>query len=214
MAEDITGNETEEIEKTEETGSGKSLSHGSPEGALEAVLFSMGDPVSTGDLASAVGISSKDAEEILRRMQSDRYGGEKSGLSLIELDGSWQLCTRKEYYPQLITLAAHPRKPQLTDTVLETLSIIAYKQPVTKAQIESIRGVSSDHAVNRLLEYGLIKELGRLQVPGRPVIFGTTDEFLRYFGVGSADDLPRLSEVQIEDLKAEAEAEMNTHVDV
>ena len=97
---------------------------------------------------------------------------------------------------------------------METLSIIAYKQPVTKAEIEKIRGVSSDHAVNRLMDYELVRELGRLQVPGRPILFGTTDTFLRYFGMDSTTELPTLSAVEIEDFKAEAEAELRVTVDV
>ena len=97
---------------------------------------------------------------------------------------------------------------------METLSIIAYKQPVTKAEIEKIRGVSSEHAINKLLEYELIQELGRLNIPGRPILFGTTEKFLRCFGVESTDELPVLDEVQIEDFKAEAEAELDINVNV
>ena len=91
------------------------------------------------------------------------------------------MCTKKEYYECLIRLALHPKKPALTDVMLETLSIIAYKQPVTKAEIEKIRGVKCDHAINKLVEYELVKELGRLDAPGRPILLGTTEEFLRCF---------------------------------
>lgn len=184
-----------------------------PEGALEAILFAMGDSVALEDLARAIGKSASDTKKILEHMK-ERYDRPESGISLLDLDGSWQLCTKKEYYGPLISIAKHPKKPKLSDTVLETLSIIAYKQPVTKAEIEQIRGVSCDHAVNKLMEYDLIQELGRLQVPGRPILFGTTEKFLRYFGVESTDELPQLSEGQIADFKAEAEAEMQTKVDV
>ena len=97
---------------------------------------------------------------------------------------------------------------------METLSIIAYRQPVTKAEIEKIRGVKCDHAVNKLIEYGLVQELGRLDAPGRPLLFGTTEEFLRDFGISSKDNLPEISPVLLEDFKEEAEAEAGIKVDV
>ncbi|MDY2837229.1 MAG: SMC-Scp complex subunit ScpB [Bilifractor sp.] len=183
------------------------------EGALEALLFAMGDSVELSRLAAAVGRTSSQTEKALRSLQ-ERLNRPESSIQLLNLDNSWQLSTKKQYYGQLITLARHPKKPQLTDVILETLSIIAYKQPVTKAQIEQIRGVSSEHAVNKLLEYDLIQELGRLNVPGRPILLGTTEKFLRYFGVESTDQLPELSPGQIEDFKAEAEAEADVRVDV
>ena len=102
----------------------------------------------------------------------------------------------------------------LTDTLLETLSIVAYKQPITRLEIEKIRGVSCDHAVNRLVEFGLIKEVGRMDAPGRPLLFGTTEEFLRSFGVKSLEELPELSQVQIEEFKEQAEQEISLSVDV
>ena len=181
--------------------------------AVEAILFSMGDSVELGRIAAAIGESPSATERILRELE-ERYQAPESGIRLLELNGSWQLCTKKQYYENLINVAKQPRKPVLTDVVLETLSIIAYRQPVTKAEIERIRGVSSDHAVNKLIEYGLIQEIGRLNVPGRPILFGTTERFLRFFGVSSADSLPTLSAVQIEDFKAEAEAEMQVEVTV
>ena len=126
----------------------------------------------------------------------------------VELD---KLADALEYQ---IRIAKQPKKRVLTDVLLETLSIIAYKQPVTKAEIEKIRGVSSDHAVNKLVEYNLVCELGRLDAPGRPLLFGTTEEFLRSFGVHSIEELPVLSTVQLEEFKQEAEAEMNVQLDI
>ena len=108
----------------------------------------------------------------------------------------------------------HPQKPTLTEVMLETLSIIAYKQPVTKAEIEKIRGVKCDHAVNKLVEYDLVTELGRLDAPGRPILFGTTEEFLRSFGVENIDDLPAPDPVRLADFKAEAEEEISMKLDV
>ncbi|MCC6094294.1 MAG: SMC-Scp complex subunit ScpB [Eubacterium sp.] len=183
------------------------------EGALEALLFAMGDSVEESRLAASLGRSVSEIKKALRALQ-ERLNRPESGIQLLDLNGSWQLSTKKQYYDVLITLARHPKKPQLTDVILETLSIIAYKQPVTKAQIEQIRGVSSEHAVNKLLEYDLVQELGRLNVPGRPILLGTTEKFLRYFGVESTKQLPELSPGQIEDFKAEAEAEADVHVDV
>ena len=183
------------------------------EGAIEAILFAMGDSVELNRLASAIGLSAAETKKILDRLK-EKYNRPESGIRLLELDSSYQLCTKKQYYGNLIILAKQPKKPQLTDVVMETLSIIAYKQPVTKAEIEKIRGVSSEHAINKLLEYELIQELGRLNIPGRPILFGTTEKFLRCFGVESTDELPVLDEVQIEDFKAEAEAELDVHVDV
>ena len=132
----------------------------------------------------------------------------------MELEDSYQLCTKNEMYEYLIKVAKQPRKIVLTDVVMETLSIIAYKQPITKLEIEKIRGVKCDHAINKLIEYDLVTELGRLDAPGRPILFGTTEAFLRHFGVASLDDLPSLNPVQMEDFKAEAEEEIQMKLDV
>lgn len=121
------------------------------------------------------------------------------GIRILQLDTRYQMCTSPEYYDALIRVAKQPRKPVLTEVVMETLAIIAYKQPVTKAEIEKIRGVKSDHAVNKLVEYELVEEVGRLNAPGRPTLFATTEEFLRRFGVSSLEELPGLNpEVQAE----------------
>ena len=143
-----------------------------------------------------------------------RYEKENRGITLIELEESVQLCTKPQMYEYLVKVAKTPKKFVLTDTLLETLSIIAYKQPVTRLEIEKIRGVSCDHAVNRLLEFNLITEVGRLDAPGRPLLFGTTEEFLRSFGVKSLDDLPELNAVQMEEFKQQAEAEVQLALDI
>ena len=138
----------------------------------------------------------------------DHYNEEQRGMKIIELENAFQLCTRPEMYEYLIRVAKQPKKHVLTDVLLETLSIIAYKQPITKAEIEKIRGVKSDHAVNKLVEYNLVMELGRLDAPGKPILFGTTEEFLRNFGVQSIEDLPVLDPTQKEEFKMEAEEEI------
>lgn len=157
--------------------------------AAEAVLFAMGEPVSLQVLARALGTDISTARDVLDNLH-ESYEAQERGIRLVELEGSYQLCTKPEYCDNLITVAAMPEKPVLTDTVLETLSIVAYRQPVTKAEISRIRGVSSDHAVSRLVEYGLIQEAGRLNAPGRPMLFVTTREFLRRFGMDSLEQLP------------------------
>ena len=177
------------------------------EAAIEAILFTMGDPVDTMSIAKAIEQDKETTRKLIDGLRI-RYDEENRGIRLLELEDSWQLCTKKEYYEVLIRLASQPKKAVLTDVMLETLSIIAYKQPVTKAEIEKIRGVKSDHAVNRLVEYNLVTELGRLDAPGRPILFGTTQEFLRRFGVSSLAELPEVSTVKMEDFKAEAEAEI------
>ena len=143
-----------------------------------------------------------------------RYKEEGRGIMLIELEESVQLCTKPDMYEYLVKIASTPRKYVLTDTLMETLSIIAYKQPITKLQIEKIRGVSCDHAVNRLVEFGLVSEVGRMDAPGRPLLFGTTEEFLRSFGVKSLEELPELSAVQLEEFKQQAESEVQLQLDV
>ena len=180
---------------------------------LEAVLFTMGESVEISRLADVIEEDVKTTDAILEEM-AERYSREDRGIILTRLDDSVQLCTKSEMYEYLIKIAKAPRKMVLTDTVLETLSIIAYKQPITRVEIERIRGVNCDHAVNKLLEYDLITELGRLDAPGRPLLFGTTEQFLRSFGVGSLEELPELNPVQMEEFKQQAEAEVQLQLDV
>ena len=144
----------------------------------------------------------------------DKYQAEDRGIQIVELEDSFQLCTKKQNYDYLIRVAKQPRRYVLTDVLLETLSIIAYKQPVTKLEVEKIRGVKSDHAVNKLVEYNLACEVGRLDAPGKPILFGTTEEFLRRFSIQSVDDLPVLNPEQVEHFKSEAEEEVQLKLDV
>ena len=183
------------------------------EAALEAILFTMGEAVETKRLAEAIGETPEKTRELLEKL---RAGWEKEhrGVNLISLEDSWQMCTRAEYYDCLIRIAKAPQKYSLSDTLMETLSIVAYKQPVTKIEIEKIRGVKCDHAINKLIEYNLIREIGRLDAPGRPILFGTTEEFLRNFGVQSLEDLPAINPIQVEDFKAEAEEEVELRLNV
>ena len=175
------------------------------EAVIEAILFTMGESVEISRLAAVLETDKKEVKEILEEMQK-KYEAER-GITLMQFEDSVQLSTKPQLYEYLIKIAKTPRKMVLTDTVIETLSIIAYKQPVTRLEIERIRGVSCDHAINKLLEYDLITELGRLDAPGRPLLFGTTEQFLRCFGVKSLEELPELTTLQVEEFKQQAEAE-------
>mgnify|MGYP000684751277 CR=1 FL=1 len=177
------------------------------EGIIEAILFTMGDSVEIGKIARALEQDEETTRKVIHKMM-DKYVAEDRGVRIIELDGAYQMCTKTEMYEYLIRVASQPKKHVLTDVLLETLSIIAYKQPVTKLEIEKIRGVKSDHAVNKLVEYNLVSERGRMDAPGKPILFGTTEEFLRVFGVQSIDELPVISEDLVEQFKDEVEMEV------
>ena len=176
------------------------------EANIEAILFSMGEAVDSERIAVAIDQDLETTQRLIRNMM-DKYEAEDRGIMIIEMDGAFQMCTKPDYYDCLKKLIHLPKKHMLTEVMLETLSIIAYKQPITRAEIEAIRGVSSDHAVNRLIEYHLIEEKGRLNAPGRPSQFGTTQDFLRSFGLKSLDDLPVIRPEKVEDFKLEAEQE-------
>ena len=182
-------------------------------GAVEAILFAMGESVSLSKIASAIGKDETEAKRLLEELKK-QYQKKERGIQLIELEDSYQLCTKPELYDYLIQVAKQPKKHVLTDVLLETHAIVAYKQPVTKIEIEKIRGVKSDHAVNKLVEYDLVCEVGRLDAPGKPLLFGTTEEFLRRFGVQSVEELPSIAPEQLEDFKEEAEREIKDRLDV
>lgn len=161
------------------------------EAVLEAVLFLAGEAVSLSVLSNAIGMDKATTRAILRTL-ADRYHQEKRGIQIMALDGSFQMCTAPQCFEAIRNLYNSPQKQGLSQTLLETLAIIAYKQPITKAQIEEIRGVSAEHAVNKLVEKKLVCESGRLDAPGKPILFGTTKEFLRFFGFSSTKELPPL----------------------
>ncbi len=183
------------------------------EAIIEAILFTMGESVPLEKLANVLELEQDETECIIHQMMQ-RYEQENRGIQIIELNGAYQMCTKKQMYEYLIRIARQPKKQVLTDVLLETLSIIAYKQPVTRVEIEKIRGVSSGHAVNKLVEYNLVCEVGRLDAPGRPLLFGTTEEFLRSFGINSIDELPQPEPEQLEEFRQEAEEEMKIRMKV
>lgn len=182
------------------------------EAVIEAILFTMGDSVELRQLAAALDETEPVAKRAVEHLR-ERLERENRGMQIIELDGAYQMCTRPQFYENLIRVAKAPKRQVLTDVLMETLSIVAYKQPVTKMEIARIRGVSSDHAVNRLVEYGLICEVGRMDAPGRPVLFATTEEFLRRFGVTSTSDLPSVNPEQEEEIVQEVEEELQLKLD-
>ena len=175
----------EEIERED------ALSLQEEEDLLEALLFSLGRTVSLEEMAICLHMGVDGAELAAERLRK-KYEERQGGLLIRKLEGKYQMVSHPKTYDALIRVVKQSRKPVLSDVHLETLSIIAYCQPVTKAEVERIRGVKSDHAVNRLVEFGLIEEVGRLDAPGRPVLFGTTEEFLTRFGVDSLSSLPSL----------------------
>ncbi len=161
------------------------------EGAIEGILFAAGDPVPLDRICFTLEQDKETVESVCQRL-ADQYSYERRGIRLVKLENSWQMCSAPEY-ADFIRKTMESRKPaKLSQPALEVLSIIAYFQPVTRAYIEQVRGVDSSYTVGLLLERELICEAGRLSVPGRPMQFRTTKNFLRAFGLTSLDDLPEL----------------------
>ena len=183
------------------------------QGIIEAILFTMGEAVELSKIAAAIEHDEATTKKIIHNMM-DEYDAEDRGIRIIELGDSYQMCTKKEAYEYLIRIAKQQKRYVLTDVQLETLSIVAYRQPVTKIEIEKIRGVNSNHAMNKLVEYGLVEEVGRLDAPGKPLLFGTTEEFFRRFGIQSLDELPTVGKEQMEHFKEEAEDEAQLKLDL
>ncbi len=173
--------------------------------AAEAILFAAGEAVDIKDIASALEQDTKTMTSIMNELVDD-YSGR--GIKIIRVDSAYQMCTQSDYFDYIKKLYQAPKRKVLSTTLLETLAIIAYRQPVTKGQIEEIRGVSADHAVNKLVEYNLVDEVGRLDAPGKPILFGTTDEFLRYFGFKALDNMPELPKIG-EQMKLEIQQELD-----
>ena len=159
--------------------------------AIEALLFVSGEPLTIKDLSNSIEVSPKTISNILNEMILD-YEEEKRGIKLISINGEYQLVTKAENSDYIQKLLKKNKIQSLSQASLESLAIIAYKQPITRVDIDEIRGVKSESAIHKLLEKDLIKEVGRLEVPGRPILFGTTEEFLRQFGLKELNELPSL----------------------
>lgn len=171
-------------------------------GAIEAILFASGDPIEIYRLSEASGVDVGTIPRLVRLL-NERYDDCGSGLCIKKLDSSYQMCTREEFAPMIKTALETKRSTPLSNAAMETLTIIAYNQPVSKGFIENVRGIDSSSVVNNLVEKGLIEEAGRLDIPGKPIVYRTTPVFLRSFGLASTDDLPILpGQVTTEDVDA------------
>lgn len=165
---------------------------------IESILFAAGRMVSIEELELALEVSRVDLEKILDKMQEE-YKEQKRGIELIKLNNGYQLCSKKENYEYIYQIIDKRNKPKLSNAALETLSIIAYNPKISRAEIEAIRGVSVDATIYKLLEYGLIEEAGKLDLPGKPMSYKTTEEFLKMFGYSSLDELPELPRYKMDE---------------
>jgi segregation and condensation protein B len=165
------------------------------EAVVESLLFISGEAVPLSAIAQTIEMDKATAKAIIHTL-ADKYENEKRGIRIIEINGAYQMCTAAECFEYIRNMYKSPNRQGLTQALLETLAIIAYKQPLTRAQIEEIRGVSAEHAVSKLVEKNLVCEVGRMDSPGKPIMFGTTNEFLRYFGFKNVSELPPLQETE------------------
>ncbi|MBO5478504.1 MAG: SMC-Scp complex subunit ScpB [Clostridia bacterium] len=181
---------------------------------IEAILFACGREVGIKELVSALEMNEEDIISIIEKMKQE-YEEQNSGIEIIHVNDAYQMCTKKEYYEYIYPILDKRSKPNLSNAALETLAIIAYNPGVTRAEIESIRGVNSDATIYKLLEYNLIEEAGKLDAPGRPMTYKTTLNFLKMFGYASLENLPDLprykmdenQQIVIDDILEEKEQE-------
>lgn len=171
---------------------------------VEGLLFAWGDPLSIKDISKILNIEEKYVSKLINEM-IDEFNYDRRGLKIIRIKDKYQLTTRPEHYEWISMLFQDNKGNNLSTAALETLAIIAYKQPITKAEIEAIRGVRCDKAIETLLNRELIKEIGRLERTGRPIVYGTTEEFLKYFGIRDLDDLPDINDLNTENQQFEKE---------
>lgn len=165
---------------------------------IEAILFAAGRQVNIKELMISLELPKDDLENIIVSMQED-YKVQNRGIEIIKVDESYQLCTKKELYEYIYPIIDKRSKPNLSNAALETVAIIAYNPRITRAEIESIRGVGADACIYKLLEYGLIQEAGKADLPGKPMTYITTDEFLKMFGYSSLNDLPELPRYKLDE---------------
>ena len=165
---------------------------------IEAILFSAGRVVTINELILVLEKNQEEIEEIISSMMQD-YKEQNRGIEIIKIDNGYQLCTKKELYEYIYPVLDKRNKPNLSNAALETLAIVAYNPKITRQEIESIRGVSADACVYKLLEYGLIEEAGKIDLPGKPMSYQTTNEFLRMFGYTSLKDLPELPRYKLDE---------------
>ena len=182
---------------------------------IEAILFASGKEVKISQIVAILDIEANEIEEIIQMLKTE-YENQERGFQIIKVGDAYQMVTKKEYYDYLYPIFDNRTKPSLSSAAMETLSIIAYNPKITRAEIESVRGVASDSSIYKLLEYGLIEEAEKLDLPGKPRAYKTTNEFLKMFGLSSLDDLPELprykidenEQIVIDDLVEQEEAPM------
>lgn len=162
---------------------------------IEAILFSAGRAVTEEELVLALEIDKEQIEKIIRNMQNEYI---TRGIEIIKVENSYQMCSKKEYYKYIYPILDKRAKPNLSTAALETLAIIAYNPRATRAEIEAIRGVNSDGTIYKLLEYGLIEDAGKADLPGKPTTYKTTDEFLKMFGYENLSRLPELPKYKLD----------------
>lgn len=168
------------------------------ESIIEAILFAAGRPVEKKELVLSLEISEEEIDNIINKMQKE-YENQNRGIEIIKIEDSYQLCSKKELYEYIYPILDKRNKPKISNAALETLAIISYNPRITRAEIEAIRGVSADGCIYKLLEYGLIEEAGKvIELPGKPMSYKTTQEFLRMFGYKSLKDLPELPKYKLD----------------
>lgn len=164
---------------------------------IESILFSTGREVSIKEIAIVLEKSPEEVIEIVNELKKD-YNNSNRGIEIIKVNNSYQMCTKKDFYEYVAQISDKKGKPNLSNAALEIISIIAYNPNITKAEIETIRGVNCDGTIYKLLEYNLIEEAGKLDAPGRPMTYTTTNKFLKMFGLVSLDELPELPKYKLD----------------
>ena len=173
------------------------------ENIIESILFAIGRPVSKEEIGQTLLINVSEVEKAFEKLEEKYKKNEEAGICLVKVNNMFQLVSNKLYFPQVSKFIENSKKENLSPICLEVLSIIAYNPKITKSEIESIRGINSDSQVSRLLEYGLVEEVGRLKLPGRPAIFSVTNEFLKDMGINSVEDLPDYNKIKSTDMTLE-----------
>lgn len=165
---------------------------------IEAILFASGRPVEIKELISALELPEEDIIQIIESMKAD-FQEANRGIEIIKVESGYTLCSKKEYYNYIYPLLDNRAKPNISNAAMETLAIIAYNPKITRAEIESIRGVNSDATIYKLLEYNLIEDAGKSDLPGKPTVYQTTEEFLKTFGISNLDELPELPRYRLDE---------------
>ncbi len=162
------------------------------ESIIEAMLFASGNVVRGMDIADVLNVDEKEVKGFIKSINT-RFDEENRPITIREIDDGFQMCTKPKYHEYIKKIQEKKPKKNLSQSAMETLAIVAYKQPITRVEVEKIRGVNSDYALNTLAEFGLIEDIGRADLPGRPLLYSTTQEFLRKFGYKSLKDLPEIN---------------------